>query len=1464
MSDHLDFPIIQLFHVPPNLIKLAKKNAAEAEKIIQKHQENINRECILRSFRQYFADSPSAKKKRKRFPDAAVLVNQSVDPPSGPNASQLFGFSNPTSLKIESFTESSATANVEKSRKRSKKGESQQQPVEVDSDDEVVVQRKTKKKTMVISSDESDLMDSIDSTDVSDKYYTDSEPSSPVSGQASEKSANRRANHTSKPLSKSNNSAKNSQNTRSFEPKEKGTSSTRKGKLSSSCSPIKNIKSAMAASNKKVKLVNLEDDTESVEDGEKEVDTMNQGANSAINPSSSKCASTSRVKMQKNSNKKQKGTSNSQDQNENADVLSDSDIESLATVKSKRKLKRNRIPSSSSSSSQTGSEKDSETGSSTEGEGGKGNAKSKKSKSKKGSNKRRSRIRYYEDEGENTDDEIGCVYDSDLDGEKVNGGGSHKCEKSDKGESSPEKGEKMKKILSAHELAKETRLASRAETERRQRIQERQTLYNQIASILEEEQRSSSQCRVILDFDEKSKQPSVEVHPELASQLKKHQIEGIKFMYSATIESAQQLCTTEGSGCILAHSMGLGKTLQVIAFVHSLMTSAPTKEDIRYVLVICPKNTSRNWASEFNNWLYDKNITDFITTDFEDYTSNSERSKALEEFDANGGVLIINSNIFPKLVHAALECESELKKPRPKSKRARAKSNQEYFALIRAVLLEKPDLVIIDEGHLIKSDKSKLNQAVTEISTKRRVILTGTPLQNNLTEYYHMVNFIKPNLLGSHKEFQNRFENPIKRGQMEDSSNYDVNLMKRRVHVLHKLLDACVHRCDYTVLAPYLQPKHEYVLKIRLSSLQIQLYQQYLERFAARKSDDKGRSYLFKDCSTLRLICAHPYLLRDLARREDERNEEDFINDQDESSFDSDSSLEAFDRNGHPMPLSSRRVTRSTKTEETADCPETELLSESWFEQLIPKMQKQECIAIGSKMELFFQILTLCEKIGDKLLVFSQSLDTLNLIESFLELASEKPSILDDFRDTKSASQDDLINTWVRDVDYFRLDGQSKSDTRKNLIDRFNDPENIRARLFLISTRAGSLGINLVGANRCIIFDSSWNPSHDVQAIFRIYRFGQEKPVYVYRFVAHGTMENRIYDRQIVKQALAMRVVDDQQIVRHFKENEIAELYKFEPEPETEQIPLVPKDKLLADILRSEKTSKLVVNYHEHDSLLENRPEEDLPDEERNAAWKEYEDERKLEEERQHRHEQEVKRQQEMIQFKPFAFQLYDQIRANRKFKSSYDFSQLVQKELSERISSLKNDQSARSEADSVAAIEKQIDAYQKAIQLLPNYAYTYLVDRRALDQATPPVLVEVSSPSTSSIVHPVNTGQQPSLPRQNQAQPILELPLRNEADLQQILQQLHSLRSQQQSQGQEGQQAQNDALLQRIRSLDNLLGNPGSNISWSKTGPCNWPFVKRSHQETKHNAPFVKPLLLAPEALHFLIAPSIDPNSLK
>lgn len=148
-------------------------------------------------------------------------------------------------------------------------------------------------------------------------------------------------------------------------------------------------------------------------------------------------------------------------------------------------------------------------------------------------------------------------------------------------------------------------------------------------------------------------------------------------------------------------------------------------------------------------------------------------------------------------------------------------------------------------------------------------------------------------------------------------------------------------------------------------------------------------------------------------------------------------------------------------------------------------------------------------------------------------------------------------------------------------------------------------GINLYGANRVVVFDASWNPSLDMQSIFRVYRFGQKKPCYIYRFLAHATMEEKIYRRQIVKLSLSHRVVDEQQVERHYTFDHINELYHYDPEEIIGRPPTrLPVDEMLRNLIAS--NCDLVESYFEHDSLLQDLPDEKLSAEQQNEAWSEY------------------------------------------------------------------------------------------------------------------------------------------------------------------------------------------------------------------------------------------------------------------
>ncbi|XP_067903382.1 transcriptional regulator ATRX isoform X2 [Heterodontus francisci] len=810
---------------------------------------------------------------------------------------------------------------------------------------------------------------------------------------------------------------------------------------------------------------------------------------------------------------------------------------------------------------------------------------------------------------------------------------------------SPGKGrKKIRKILKDGNLRTETQNALKEEEDRRKRIADREKEREKLREQVEvTEDMSPMQCpvttKLVLDEDKETNESIVQVHRNLVRKLKPHQVDGVQFMWDCCCESVSKTTKENGSGCILAHCMGLGKTLQVVTFLHTMLLSE--KLNFSTALIVSPLNTVLNWINEFSKWQAGLDDDECLeVNELATVKRPQERSYMLERWIEDGGVMILGYEMYRNLAQG---------------RNVKSRKLKEIFQ--RTLVNPGPDFVVCDEGHVLKNETSAISRAMNSIRTKRRIILTGTPLQNNLVEYHCMVNFIKENLLGSIKEFRNRFMNPIQNGQCADSTLVDVRVMKKRAHILYEMLAGCVQRKDYTALTKFLPPKYEYVLAVRMMPIQCKLYQYYLDHFTGvGTNNESGRgktgTRLFQDFQMLSRIWTHPWCLQlDYISKEnkgyfDEDSMDEFIaSDSDETSMslssedekskkkkkrgknDESSSKESGSDNDIEVIKVWNSRSRGGGEASMEDKPADPIVTKAddakpsagsnpgspapdWYKEFITDADA-EILQHSGKMALLFEILYMSEAIGEKVLVFSQSLISLDLIEDFLEMANRE----------KSESKSEIYKgsgKWYRNIDYYRMDGSTSAQTRKKWAEEFNDENNVRGRLFIISTKAGSLGINLVAANRVIIFDASWNPSYDIQSIFRVYRFGQIKPVFVYRFLAQGTMEEKIYDRQVTKQSLSYRVVDQQQIERHFTMNELTELYTFEPDqlddPNSDKkkkrdTPLLPKDHILAEILQNQKD--YLVGYHEHDSLLDHKEEEELSEEDRKAAWAEYEAEKK-------------------------------------------------------------------------------------------------------------------------------------------------------------------------------------------------------------------------------------------------------------
>jgi len=349
-------------------------------------------------------------------------------------------------------------------------------------------------------------------------------------------------------------------------------------------------------------------------------------------------------------------------------------------------------------------------------------------------------------------------------------------------------------------------------------------------------------------------------------------------------------------------------------------------------------------------------------------------------------------------------------------------------------------------------------------------------------------------LPGNKAEFANMFERPIINGQCIDSTASDKRLMQFRSHVLHSLVEGFVQRRSHLVLQRALPRKAEWVFLVKMSPIQTLLYKEFIRyiRFQAEMgSSPPNPIKAFAICCK---IWNHPDVLYNAVAKKDKLNEQAVLEDLEDlaeevefkrkrgggrkrnSGNTNNSTLDGFNPQDGPQDeddsfpggcssshsswtnaSTSRAPAGKEKDGESAFNFEWSLNA---FKGYVPNVLEN-----GTKFELLFIIIQESLKAGDKLLVFSQSLLTLNLMEIFIGMKLQ----------------------WSKGKEYFRLDGSTTGLERERLIKEFNKNPDIH--VFLVSTRAGSLGINLIGANRVVVFDASWNPCHDCQAVCRIYRY---------------------------------------------------------------------------------------------------------------------------------------------------------------------------------------------------------------------------------------------------------------------------------------------------------------------------------------------------------------------------------------
>ncbi|KAI9783079.1 MAG: helicase [Geoglossum umbratile] len=313
----------------------------------------------------------------------------------------------------------------------------------------------------------------------------------------------------------------------------------------------------------------------------------------------------------------------------------------------------------------------------------------------------------------------------------------------------------------------------------------------------------------------------VVVDPTLGQHLREHQKEGVKFMY----ECVMGMRPFDGQGAILADEMGLGKTLQTIALLWTLLKQNPIYEAqpvIKKALIVCPVTLIKNWRKEFRKWLGNERIGVFLADDkkvnLRDFTMGKSYS-----------VMIIG---------------------------------YEKLRMVQQELMEGSgiDIVVADEGHRLKTAQNKSAQAIKALNTPRRIILSGTPIQNDLSEFFVMVDFVNPGLLGAYNTFKKEFENPIIKSRQPGAARKDVDKGSARSEELASLTKMFILRRTAEILSKYLPPKAEYVLFCRPTTAQVNVYRAVLESPAF--SNVLGNTEASLQLITLlKKVCNSPTLL---------------------------------------------------------------------------------------------------------------------------------------------------------------------------------------------------------------------------------------------------------------------------------------------------------------------------------------------------------------------------------------------------------------------------------------------------------------------------------------------------------------------------------------------------------------------------------------------------------------------------
>ena len=563
---------------------------------------------------------------------------------------------------------------------------------------------------------------------------------------------------------------------------------------------------------------------------------------------------------------------------------------------------------------------------------------------------------------------------------------------------------------------------------------------------------------------------NVEVPAVLCKFLRPHQREGVQFMYECVMGQR----AFSGKGCILADDMGLGKTLQSVALIYTMLKSGITADGLptcKKVIIVCPCSLVKNWDNEFSKWLGAGTVKTMALAE-------NDRKTVEKNIDS-----FVKTNIHNVLIvsYETLRTHVERLNKDPRS---------------------ACDLLVCDEAHRLKNADNQTSGALSSIKCRRRVLLTGTPMQNDLEEFFAIVDFTNPNVLGSAEDFRRKFRSPILRGKEPDATAAQRAKMLGKQQEMSNIVNEFILRRVNTLNAQHLPPKLVQVVCCRLTDMQENIYNHLIGSKAIQQITDGKQVNCLSSIQMLMKLCNHPRLVA-----EDELAEKAKIAARNAAAL-----RPNYDEDD-------RRREKGQQHGASSAAPGADGVNK--FLPFVPGRRENQPVfpEWSGKMNVLFRLMKEMRKPGngnDKIVVISNYTQTLDLIG---KMCAE--------------------NNWKS----CRLDGSVTMKKRQKLVDEFNDPCSTLVA-FLLSSKAGGCGLNLIGANRLVLFDPDWNPAVDKQAAARCWRDGQRKRCFTYRFLATGSVEEKIYQRQLSKEGL-QSIVDDKEQVNALSSKDLKNLFQY-------------------------------------------------------------------------------------------------------------------------------------------------------------------------------------------------------------------------------------------------------------------------------------------------------------------------------